>query len=83
MNVTSIRTWHVAATGLKAPDHFDVRQVPVIVPSLGAYAEADVCPKAIGDDPCVADHVRCVGYSDPRLTQRSLQMSIFSASHRV
>jgi len=28
------------------------------------YTEADLCPNAIGDGPRVADHVRCVGYSD-------------------
>jgi hypothetical protein len=28
------------------------------------FTKADLCPNAIGDGLRVADHVRCVGYSD-------------------
>jgi hypothetical protein len=36
-----------------------------------SYTKADFCPNATGGDPCVADRVRCVGYSDCRLTRSS------------
>jgi hypothetical protein len=29
-----------------------------------AYTKADLCANAIGNDPCVVGHVRCVEYSD-------------------
>ena len=33
-------------------------------PVQHSYTEADLLSNAIGDHPCVADHVRCTGYSD-------------------
>jgi hypothetical protein len=39
------------------------------------FTEADLCPNAIGVDPCVADQVRCVGYSDR--AHAPLRMNVF------
>src|SRR5262245_56224517 len=45
-------------------DHSPVASAKSLQGRVASYTQADLCWNIIGDRPGVADHVRCVGYSD-------------------
>src|SRR5262245_44997860 len=65
--------WHTAAAaGCQISDHYGRWQSDAQSRRPEARKHrSGLSADAIGDGPCIADHVRCLGYRDPRLNRLS------------